>query len=363
LTRPASAGAAALEVAPGRVPDGVDHHAAMGRLAVDLLSGPATDRNRGAHLACRRGLANLFVRGVATLGSPDALLTDVALSALRRACRTEAYDDAVSAQEIGSILDTLAQRGLTPVVLKGRLLASRYWPDTASRPAYDLDLLLESGTIDEAIAALTASGYVEVPEPQAVELKGAILLPPVGRRIVVDLHWRPMRTAARGIDPVRLLSRARPAVLDGRPIRMLEEADQLLYLLVHHGKHGLRQLKWLLDLHAIARRAQPAIWGEAARRAIASRSTRPFSAAAAVVTSLPGVTVERDTLRSVQSARPVRWALSRIITRDAAAKEIPLSRTELIALEILLEESVRARLRRGWHKLQREVLDIPDFRA
>jgi Uncharacterised nucleotidyltransferase len=340
------------------MPEHGDLHGPMARLAVDLLSGPSGNLARGAETACRRRLAGLFLHGVETRGSPDERLAFSVVEALRGTARAEAFDAAVSAGGIGDILSALATRGLRPVVLKGRLLALQVWPRAAFRPPGDLDLLLERETVDEAIEALVGLGYVAVLEPPNPEISGVTLHHPQGRRTTVDLHWRPFRTVGRGIDPDRLLRRARPAVLEGRDVRTLDDADRLLYLMVHAAKHGFRRLTWLLDLYAVALRAEAGVWRAAGRRAIASRAARPFSTAAVIVSSLPGVRVEPEILRSIEPWWPARRALAPFVNLDAAVGELTNTRLDDYALQVLLEESVPARLGRGVYMLRRMFLDI-----
>src|SRR6266581_5256768 len=94
MTRPPTAGS-------GTAPECSDLHGAMARLAVDLLSGPSGDLAGGAETARQRRLAGLFLHGVATRGNPDEQLARPVVEALRRASSAEAFDDAVSAGEIG----------------------------------------------------------------------------------------------------------------------------------------------------------------------------------------------------------------------------------------------------------------------
>lgn len=338
--------------------ESADLNGAMARLAVDLLSGSSRDLARGAETACRRRLAGLFLHGLATRGNPDERLAGAVVDALRGASRAEAFDDAVSAGQIAEILGLLATRGLEPVVLKGRLLALQVWPCAAHRPPGDLDLLLESEAVTEAIDALVAAGYQPIPVAPHPEISGVTLHHPDGRHTTVDLHWRPFRSVGRGIDPDRLLRRARPAVLGGCDVRSLDDADRLLYLMVHAAKHGFRRLTWLLDLHAVALRAGAGIWREAARRAIASRATRPFHASAVIVASLPAVRVEPAILLSVEPWWPARKALAPFVNLEGAVGESGKTRWDGYAFEVLLEESVPARLGRGMYMLRRMVLDI-----
>lgn len=339
------------------------HHTALAQFAVGLLSGPAGDVAYGAEEAARRHLSGLFLYGLSTLGSSADRLPPATATAIRRSARREAADDAASARETGEILDILHARGLHPVVLKGRGLALALWPRPCYRPPGDLDLLLERGAIRGAVEALTAAGYHETPVALRSDFSEAVLLPPAGRLTPVDLHWHLFRSVGSGIDAERFLRRARPALLEGRPMRVLDDADQLLFLLVHAAKHGLRRLKWLLDLYALALRTDTGTWRRAVQRAIASHSSRPVHVSAAFLAALPGVSIDLDILRPLAPARPIRIALARLVTLERTLREDPLSQREIHAFEILLEENLPARIRRAARMLRRVLLDHPRNRV
>ena len=340
-----------------------NHHAALAQFAVGLLSGPADDLACGAAAATRRHLSGLFLYGLSTRGFSEDRLPPATATEIRRSARREAADDAVSAREIGEILDILAARGLQPLVLKGRSLALELWPRPCYRPPGDLDLLLEREAVRGAVEALTAAGYHEPPVALRSDFSEAALLPPAGRLTPVDLHWHLFRSVGSGIDPERFLRRARPARLEGRPVRVLEDADQLLFLLVHAAKHGLRRLKWLLDLYALALRTDTGTWQRAVQRALASHSSRPFHLSAAFLAALPGVSIDLDILRPLAPARPIRIALARLVTLERTLREDPLSQREIHAFEILLEENLPARIRRAARLLRRVLLDRPRNRV
>ncbi len=340
-----------------------DHHAALAQFAVGVLSGPACDVAFGAQAATRRHLSGFFLHGLSTLGLSKDRLPPAIATEIRRGARREAADDAVSAREIGEVLDILTARGLHPVVLKGRSLALELWPRPCHRPPGDLDLLLEREAIRGAVEALTASGYHEPPVALRSDFSEAALLPPAGRLTPVDLHWHLFRSVGSGIDPKHLLQRARPARLEGRPVRVLDDADRLLFLLVHAAKHGLRRLKWLLDLYALALRTDTGTWQRAVERALASHSSRPFHLSAAFLATLPGMSIDTDLLKPLAPARPIRIALARLVTLERTLREDSLSQREIHAFELLLEENIPARIRRAARMLRRVILDRPRHRV
>ncbi len=334
-----------------RYPDDVSSEldATLGRFAVEILSGRPADLDRGAELAAHRRLGGLFAWGLSALGiGPDRLKT-AARESLHRAARQEVADDLIAAREIGDILAILDGQGLRPVVLKGRSLAISVWPRPAFRPAGDLDLFIEEESFNSAVEALVAAGYRTTPDERPSRFRvrpaGVQLIPAEGRVVVVDLHSRLFRTVGRRLDTRAMLARSRPMLLDGHPVRDLDAADRLLFLLVHAAKHAVRRLKWLLDLHAVALRADARLWREAATRVGAGGVGRPFFAAASLATSLPGVTVDVEALESLRPPLWIRKPLKALINEAGAIRENDPALWERYALELLFEPSMRARAR------------------
>jgi Uncharacterised nucleotidyltransferase len=333
--------------------------AALARLAVDLLSGPAGDLVNGAGEATQRGLAGLFLYGLSTRDTVGDRLPPATEAATRRGALREVADEAVSVREIGEILEALGRRGHHPLVLKGRLLAVDLWPRPHHRPPGDLDLLLEPEEIPDAIEALSASGYRPLPAWRHPEICSVILQPAAGRLTPVDLHWRLFEMIGSRIETAPILGRARPAMLAGHRVRRLESADELLFLLIHAAGHGFSRLKWLLDLYALALRSDPLTWENAVERALASRTSRPFHVSAAILAALPGLSIDPVLLESIAPARPVRSILARLVRQESAVRERPVLQWDRYALHLLLEESLWTRARRATRLLQRFILDHP----
>lgn len=310
--------------------------------AVELL-GP--DLALGAVRAVEHRLAGLYLEGA------GAHLDESARALLRRAAAREAADVERMAREAEAVLDALAP--LRPVLLKGLALAA-LWPRPSLRPAGDLDLLLGERDLEAAAARLEADGYRRLPLDPGRRLRpsptGLELTPPPGRSTPVDLHARLFRSVGAGVGAGALRGRARPSEVRGRTVGLLDEADQLVFVLLHAAKHGARAPKWLLDCYVLSRRAGGAVWREAALRARGFGAGRPFWAAARLVATLPGANVPDAALRALRPPAWTRPLISRLVRPGP-----PASRWECYALEGILEESVAARLRRVGGILERAL--------
>lgn len=316
----------------------------LAQLAVALLAGRPCDLSAGARRACDRRLAAIYLAGLAARGgevAPDAR-RELALAA-----RREAGDEARSRRETAEILDALA--GLPVAPWKGRALAA-LWPPAPARPPGDLDLILPAEALADAAARLEAHGFTRAPVEHRARFRplpvGLELWPPPGRATPVDLHTRPFRSVGERIDGAALLARCSPGLLDGHPVRMLDPADRLLLVFVHAAKHAARSPKWLLDLAAVARAASPGDWASAAGRARDTGSARALWAAARLAADLPSVPVPPALLDELAPPPLARAALARLLTVDGAAFARPRTTAEGYAIELLLEPSLAARLRR-----------------
>jgi hypothetical protein len=120
-------------------------------------------------------------------------------------------------------------------------------------------------------------------------------------------------------------------------VRLLEDADRVLYLLVHAAKHGARAPKWLLDLWVETQEFQA--WDRLIERAREAGVTRPAWAAARLVAELPGARVPEGVLASLRPRPAARLLLRALVRPEARARWHDYGR------EIVLEESVWRRAR------------------
>lgn len=329
----------------------------LGSIAVDLLS-EAHGRTATPDLAAalRRAiplkLASLCRLGLRENGS-GAGLSRAATDDLVRAERMEVAAELSTARRDQVVLSALGDRGIVPVVLKGRALAQRIWPRSWMRPAGDLDLLVDEAHLGLALSTLMRLGFrpcAGVPpgrfRPPVTEFG---LDSPVG---MVELHSHLFRSIGSGIPTRDVLERSRPAESAGVPIRILDRADELLSLLVHASVHGTVALKWMLDLHAAAMAWPREVWVAAAERAVASRTTRPFWAAAQLLSG-SHTKDAHEVARRFEPAPPIRAMLRRLVVPSSAITMAPLPLPYVYALEAVLEERARTRIVRAAGLLER----------
>lgn len=303
----------------------------------------------GARDAVQAHLAGLFLLGLEEMGIDERDLPPEIGAELEWRRQGEIAADRAASRLAQEVLAALVAVGIRPVVLKGRPLAERLWPQAWMRPCGDLDLLVPEGDFGASISVLARLGYRatggDVPGRWRPSVSGVDLFHD-SRRFAVDLHIRPFRSIGHGIAASELLRRSVSGVFLGVPIRILEPADDLLCLLVHAARHGASEVKWRLDLAAAALRYGPSIWESASQRAVAAGVTRPFWSAAQCVLGLaPALPLPLE--RRMRPSPVVRAALARLVPHRGDATPAGMRRWSGHAREWFLEDRATARWRRA----------------
>lgn len=148
-------------------------------------------------------------------------------------------------------LEALEDAGVEAVVLKGGALAHTLYPDPGERPMKDLDLLVAPDAAEEARQALTSAGWRRDEEgyPEA-SYRRHYHLPPLrddaGSGAALEIHTGLLLPGHPfDLDVEAFRRRAGTARLDGRPMRVPDPVDHLVYVGLHFAwAHMLRSAAW-----------------------------------------------------------------------------------------------------------------------
>ncbi len=150
-----------------------------------------------------------------------------------------------------TLLRALEQRGQTPLVMKGVVLADGYYADFGARPMGDIDLVAAPGHDEALLLALTELGYARTGSPP--EDDAVVLTSKTG--VVCDAHRRlrlfeeqPWEDVTRLVELVRMR---------GLSVRVLEPNAMLAHAVAHMAGHLSNlgpMLLWIMDLTFIIRR-------------------------------------------------------------------------------------------------------------
>jgi len=149
--------------------------------------------------------------------------------------------------------------------LKGPVLAQQIYGALSLRQSRDLDLLVRDLDVPRLIRLLQGRGYrlerrdsPELDELTRHDLHHVSVVHPE-QRIRIEIHYwllRPRGRRRHGYDDIS--PRLQPMTFFGRPIRVLDGADLLVYLCEHGAEHAWCRLEWLASVSTLGRRTDVA---------------------------------------------------------------------------------------------------------
>ncbi len=158
--------------------------------------------------------------------------------------------------ELSGVLAEFATAGVQSIVLKGPVIASRYFPRADLRPYGDLDLLIRDDDEERAQEILLARGYSLAGGGEDDPLHHdhakfqVIFKRPDG--VIVELHRDHLQIGLRPLSLDEVWERAVPTDW-GTGARMLEDNDLFVLLAVHLQRHNFDRLLWFKDLDLMVR--------------------------------------------------------------------------------------------------------------
>jgi hypothetical protein len=185
------------------------------------------------------------------------------MTTLQRLYYANAVRNDLLYRELHGTLHALQDAGITPIILKGAVLAETVYADRALRPMSDIDILVRPEAIDRAAAILADLGYTRHAHVKGDTWEKAqhyhVILTkpsPAFHAWHLELHWhldRPGRPFAIDLDG--LWARARPATIAKTNALVFSPEDLLLHVCLHTCKHQFTffGLRACCDIAAIIR--------------------------------------------------------------------------------------------------------------
>ena len=161
------------------------------------------------------------------------------------------------AHVLAQVARALRDLAASALLVKGAALALTVYPQPASRPMQDLDLLVRRADRDRILAALAAAGgvvHVDPDRPLTADLLGetAVMMPAGSTPFLVEIHTSLDNLVPRPIDEAGLFARALPA--PGLPGLLVPSVvDHALLIALHAAGHELRHCIAMLDLELLFR--------------------------------------------------------------------------------------------------------------
>ena len=157
-------------------------------------------------------------------------------------------------QQLIEVLEEFDRAGIEALVIKGPVLAELAYGDIALRPFGDLDILVRPSDVPRAAQVLVQAGFdAGLYDDEAFQSNFfhavSANFQRRDERLNIDLHWElsppslPFGPAGDGV-----WQRAITIQLDRATVRTLSHEDHLVFLAVHHARHGWESLSQLCDI-------------------------------------------------------------------------------------------------------------------
>lgn len=202
-------------------------------------------------LAVQHGISGIVTR---ELGSRGLLSKDETAGLLS----AQSLRNIEIASATVAVINTLARSSITGIVVKGPVLARMVYGDIGLRDYVDVDVVVPNATAEDAVRALTESGYqVDLPESATVrsavlEARSEIACRTPDGRVAVELHHRLFPRYRRASNEDMFWACRKIDHLWGAEIPTLRNEHAVLWLAFHGAKHAWSRLLWLVDIARLA---------------------------------------------------------------------------------------------------------------
>lgn len=173
---------------------------------------------------------------------------------------------------LGKALERFQQAGIPVIVMKGALLAESLYPSPGLRRMSDMDLLVRHRDFQAAARIMEEGGWEARKGSQSDNLVKSIGGPDLEfdwqmgegvffneKGYVIDLHWHLVpyvwpRYLYR-VDMEEVWQESVPVTMKNTGGAFgLSPVHTLLFMCLHLAEHGLKQLRWLLDVDLFVRK-------------------------------------------------------------------------------------------------------------
>lgn len=160
------------------------------------------------------------------------------------------------------VTDAFKEAGVACISLKGPVLSHRLYKDASYRLYNDLDFLLDTKDMEQAIGLLAGMGYIpsyhEWPAKEKIKQlflwhrHHFSLLHP-GKDIVIELHWKLLFFHIVKAEAINKLIDTNLISIEfaGRQFECFNIEFEIIFLIIHGGLHDWKRLKWLIDIYKL----------------------------------------------------------------------------------------------------------------
>ncbi|MFS0822767.1 nucleotidyltransferase family protein [Bacillus sp. 1P02SD] len=149
--------------------------------------------------------------------------------------------------------------GISPLFLKGPVLATDLYGDISLRTSGDIDVLIPIEDLERAEELLSEEGYIKDEYIQSVlndwkwRHHHFTHFHPK-KRIKLEIHWRLNPAPTKEPSFQELWNRKRVSTITKYPVYILGSEDLFFFLITHGARHGWSRLRWLFDIHMLVQK-------------------------------------------------------------------------------------------------------------
>ena len=192
------------------------------------------------------------LRGLDFEGVPEDARAELAAAFRRNALYALSL-----AAELAFALRVLNAAAIPALALKGFALAQSLYGDVALRVCADVDILVHSKQVAQAVNMLVASGYRDSLNHRFFSRLAmrygrhySVVREVEDNSYLIELHWSLLQGSSREQDAMDdVWSGSCCIKLLEEPARVLSGEWEFLYLCIHAADHGWQALRWLVDIH------------------------------------------------------------------------------------------------------------------
>lgn len=324
---------------------------------IDLLK-LGLDWDRLIRSAMRNHLQLLLYRNLNDLGPSS--VPRPAFARLWRTYEATRRRNRVMADELVRILRLLRDRSIEAVPYKGPVLAFRVYGDISLRQFVDLDILVKTKDVLQALQLLQTDGY-GMSTPLTHEQESALIgssiyqhmeLTRPEKNILVELHWK-MGAMYQSFPATNEEWWAKRKSLDfeGTAVPWFAPEELLTILCVHGAKERWSALGWLVDVAEVVRQ-QPLInWDQLVAEAGKTGGKKRLALGLYLAHRVLGAPLPEAALRWVETFSDIPSIASEIVKRFFDETAPDPTALEKLRFGLRLTERRRDRVRYVFHVL------------
>jgi hypothetical protein len=224
------------------------------------------------------------------------------------------FHSVANAAELIAVLKAFDREAIPAMPFKGVVLAASTYGDLTTRPAGDLDVLVDWGHLSRATALLLMRGYeLKTPVCSDGTPESAGNFEYHFERqtdgMVLELRWRLDLTYPRfrrNLGLKWVWPQRRTTMLTGAEVPNMSPERTLLVLCMHGSKHAWSRLIWICDIAQVVSSDQKLDWTQITRDARRAGLWRPLALGVLLAHRVTGVTIPEIVLRRFEADASAR---------------------------------------------------------